>query len=114
MREVFAAAFALLAATAANAADADRCEIVVGGVSYMDEPCEYSEADGVATIGVVDAGRAGGHFAYVIDGQAYWNGAESASKAHYPLGSVERDGACWVNAKARLCVEFDELDLMGN
>ena len=105
--------FALTMTTAA-AEEAARCQIEVGGTSYLDAPCEFEVDTGTITIGVGDSQMAR-HFAYIIDGVAYWNGLEASSKADTLLGPVAQNGDCWLNADTRLCVAGAAvLDLMGN
>ncbi len=36
-------------------------------------------------------------------GDGWWNGVDADSHAHDPLGKLTRQGACWVNARAKVC-----------
>lgn len=113
MLKWFALLLVLLASSAA-AEEATRCRIEVAGTSYLDAPCEFEASNGTITIGV-GAESSARHFAYIVDGIAYWNGATASAKADTLLGSVVKDGACWLNAAAKLCVEgVGVLDLMAN
>ncbi|WP_246156198.1 hypothetical protein [Thiohalocapsa marina] len=80
-----------------------RCRLQVDGRDYIDGPCRGSlEPDGSFQI------YAPAFFAVVLveqPGQAagYWNGEPHATHAHSPLGTLRRDGACWVNSDAMVC-----------
>ena len=98
------AAAALLAASSAVAlAKPADCLLQIAGRTYIDGPCNFSpDTDGSFTI------AAGDYFAtLLVDspgvGQGYWNETPGAGHAHSPLGTMRRNQACWVNAKARLC-----------
>ena len=33
----------------------------------------------------------------------FWNGPDAESHAHEQLGTLTRQGACWVNERAKIC-----------
>jgi hypothetical protein len=84
-----------------------KCLLQVNGTTYIDGPCDFDpsrKGDGSFQI----TGAGGKHFAYVyVEGggkaSAHWNGVLGENRAHDPLGTLTRDGACWVNATAKLC-----------
>lgn len=86
-----------------------RCSLVVNGRSRISGRCLYSlERDG--SFYIREAGRRGDdfYFAYVnVDGrvaEGSWNGARASTHAHDSLGRLRRNGACWVNRRARVCL----------
>ena len=89
-------------------ASTGRCVLQVDGKKYLNGPCEITMNDkqGSFAIGVGKTHRSK-YFAYVNmedDGaHGYWNETPDASHAHSDLGILKRDGACWVNDKARVC-----------
>jgi hypothetical protein len=110
----FLAAVAPAAAIGTSQADGaclrGRCLIEVGGRKYLSGPCNIdSAADGSFSIRTGNGGRASRYFAYVNlngDGTAEgsWNGVQAESHAHESLGTLRRrGGACWANARARVC-----------
>ncbi|MCL3882676.1 hypothetical protein [Marivita sp. GX14005] len=84
-----------------------KCLLEVQGKTFIDGSCEFhtlSSNDGSFQI----TGANGMHFAYLYvegDGKAsaYWNGEIGENRAHDPLGTLTRDGACWSNTTAKLC-----------
>lgn len=99
----FAAAIVALPALARPA----KCLIEVEGKAYVDGPCDFRPLSGGGGSFQI-TGESGKHFAYVYvegDGKAsaHWNGILGESRAHDPLGTLARDGACWSNATAKLC-----------
>jgi len=86
----------------AAADEISRCVLEVDGQSYIDGPCEYGPFDG-GDFQIVGKD----YFAYVYPSSkpvlGYWNGDPGATHAHDPLGELTRDGACWVNARAKVC-----------
>ena len=84
-----------------------KCLLQVEGKTYIDGPCNFEpsrKGDGSFQI----TGESGKHFAYVyVEGDrtaaAHWNGILGENRAHDPLGTLTRDGACWSNATAKLC-----------
>lgn len=99
------AAVSTMAVTAAEARPA-KCLLDVGGTVYIDGPCDFdtgSWKDGSFRIHGAD----GRYFAYVfVDGKratAHWNGVLAERRAHDPLGTLTRDGACWIGEGVRLC-----------
>ncbi len=87
------------------------CVIEVEGKTYLDGPCNFSpEKDGSFSIGTGDEAHATPFFAYVNkndDGtaEAFWNEDAGIKKAQSPLGTVRQHGACWTNARARICAK---------
>jgi hypothetical protein len=109
MMKLFVAAGACFVCIAQNAnAAAGECLLEINNRSYMDGPCNIVlQRGGSFSIGV--GARRSKYFAYVSidaeDGVArgYWNGEEAASHAHEELGTLVRQGACWVNSQAKVC-----------
>lgn len=100
----------MLVATAAQAEiDVPRdaaCLLVVDGAEVIRGTCKFTpiDTDGSFTV----TGLNGKYFAYVLVGSpgraaGFWNGTPYASKAHYPLGDLYREDACWVNDRASIC-----------
>lgn len=86
-----------------------RCVLEVDHHSYLHGPCNIELlGDGSFSIGTGERNRSR-YFAYVeVDkssGKASgsWNGANGASHAHDDLGQLSRHGACWTNARAKVC-----------
>ncbi len=106
-RLLLAAAFLLAAHTAH--AFTGKCVLQVDGKTYLNGPCPMSvEKGGDFTIGT-DGTKAGKYFAMVsIDKAAgtadgWWSGPDGGTHAHDPLGTLTRQGACWVNERAKVC-----------
>lgn len=102
----------MLAAFPAHAEKA-KCLIVVSGKTYLHEPCEVRrEKDGSFSMGASDKSPSK-YFAYVtIDdpndadhATGNWNGVEAESHAQDPLGTLTRNGDCWSNSSAKICIE---------
>ncbi|HRK65965.1 MAG TPA: hypothetical protein PKY73_00320 [Hyphomonas sp.] len=83
------------------------CVLEVAGKSYIDGACDHRLLDGGRS-GFQVTGADGRHFVYVYveseSATAHWNGESAESRAHDPLGELRRDGACWINDGARICV----------
>lgn len=86
-----------------------RCSLVVNGRSRISGRCLYSvERNG--SFYIREAGRRGDdfYFAYVnVDGrraEGSWSGSRGSRHAHDSLGWLRRNGACWVNRRARVCL----------
>lgn len=100
-----AAGLLALAATPAAALPGE-CLLQVNGRTVADGFCHVIFFSG-GSFQIV--GRPGEPSAVVnIDGssgraEAYWNGEERAAHAHEPLGTVVRQGGCWINDHARAC-----------
>ena len=100
------AAVSTMAVTAAEARPA-KCLLDVGGTVYIDGPCDFEpdrSGDGSFMIMAPDAM----YFAYlnveaVGIAAGYWNGEPGANHAHTPLGTLTRDGACWIGEGVKLC-----------
>ena len=98
-------AIAMMAAGSAGAAPG-KCLLVVDGRTYINGPCRISLSPG-GSFQVLSAGRLT-YFANVKltgDTQAdgFWNEDMGANHAHTPLGSLQRNDACWSNPKAIVC-----------
>ena len=85
-----------------------RCLIAIKGHTYLKGDCNISvEQGGSFKVGVGETSRSK-YFAYVeLDpepgkGRGYWNGVEAEDHAHEDIGPL-RKGACWTNARARVC-----------
>ncbi len=107
-RAIVAAGFLIGTAELAHAFPGE-CLLEVGRAVYLDGPCNIEmSADGSFSVGAGDLSRSE-FFAYVsltpTSGVAagYWNGPEGESHAHYELGALRREGACWANGNARVC-----------
>ena len=105
---VFAFGAWVVTATATEAAEG-RCFIAVKGHTYLKGNCEISiEQGGSFKVGVGEKSRSE-YFAYVVldpepgKGRGYWNGVEAEDHAHEDLGPLKRKGACWSNARAKVC-----------
>lgn len=86
------------------------CLLEVGGRSYIDGVCEHEPlSDGKGSFRLT--GPDGRHFVYVyVDGPeatAHWNGEIGENRAHDPLGALRREGECWMNDTARICVSSE-------
>jgi len=102
-------AFALTCWTAAAGAFTGRCVLQVEGKTYLNGPCPIVlDKGGDFSIGV-DEKTPSKFFAMVslsdrpgvADG--FWNGPDAEGHAHYPLGTLTRQGACWVNGNTKVC-----------
>ena len=100
----------LLATTyATSARDISRCLIEVDGRTWADGPCDFEPLDeGDASFEVIEKAQPQ-TFAYIFMAQdgdpphGFWNGGEGATHAHDDLGELRRDGACWLNDRAKVC-----------
>ena len=85
------------------------CVIQVDGKTYLNGPCPITLEKGGDFVAGSDGTKAAKYFAYVSinkeTGKAdgFWNGPDGASHAHDPLGELTRQGACWVNQRAKVC-----------
>ena len=85
-----------------------RCSLMVDGRSYMSGTCSYRWLGG-GGFQMSKRVRGGSYFVYLNpDGhggaEATWNGSPDGTRAHDPLGQLRRQGACWVNDHARVCL----------
>ncbi len=89
-----------------------KCVLQVDGKTYLNGPCPIGlEKGGDFSNGTdgTDTTKPSKYFAMVsIDkdtgtGDGWWNGVDADSHAHDPLGKLTRQGACWVNARAKVC-----------
>lgn len=99
-------AFGLFAGTAS--AKPGKCLLVIDGKTYISGRCEVEiYTDGTGSFQITENRKRGSYFAQVLVGEGeakgYWNGERGANHAHSPLGELRRNGACWVNNKARVC-----------
>jgi hypothetical protein len=109
--KILSATFLFFAATNMAGAFVGDCLIEVDGATYLSGSCNIRmfNDDGSFSIGTGDTSTSRAkHFAYVsLDApgtaNGTWNGIEGGNHAQEPLGALERDGACWVNAHARIC-----------
>lgn len=87
-----------------------QCLIVVNGTTYLDGGCGvYLSPDGL-TLGVgVGMGQSHSRFFAFIqmdpggEARGYWNGPSADSHAGDLLGTLRRDGSCWIGEKAKIC-----------
>ncbi len=86
-----------------------KCVLNVGGKDYLNGPCEIEmlDKDGSFTVGASDTAPSP-YFAYVTVtspgvAEGSWNRDPKALHADAKLGELKRQGACWVNEKARVC-----------
>ena len=108
-----AAILALIVLATAGSASAEpaRCHLEVDGRAYLVGMCNVDrDPFGGVSIGVGDSkGRnASPFFAYINrdDSGAYtgnWNGSADSTHAHDGLGTMRREGDCWINDRARVC-----------
>ncbi|MSP03140.1 MAG: hypothetical protein EXR07_19145 [Acetobacteraceae bacterium] len=85
-----------------------KCVLQVDGKTYLNGPCPITlEKGGDFTVGA-DGTKSAKFFATVlIDKEAgtadgWWNGTEGGGHAHDKLGTLTRQGACWVNERAKV------------
>lgn len=98
----------LLGSAVGQAADGS-CYLEVEGRIYLDKICNIESKPGVGfSIGTGDQSREQ-YFAYVQIGESpdraegYWNGPSAENRAHVGLGTLMRQGNCWINARAKVC-----------
>lgn len=102
--------FALIVlSTAANAATAD-CLIRIEGKTYVQGACPIYLNGSTIMVGSDGEGRASPYFAYIDenpDGTAdgRWNETPRSTHAQTDLGTLKREGSCWTNATAKICVK---------
>lgn len=82
------------------------CLLEIRGVSYISGKCKYRlESDG--SFQIFDL--SGDYFAMMDRngsfGVGYWNQYPKSTHAQTELGSLKRQGACWVNQTAKICVK---------
>jgi hypothetical protein len=98
----------IAAACVAQPADAsDNCVIEVGGRVFVDKPCTHDHDEMVI---VLNTGTNETEpYVYLFretetKANASWSGETWAAHAHDPLGDLTREGRCWVNETARICL----------
>jgi hypothetical protein len=100
------AALALMASagptTAQDQSRPAQCKLVVRGTTIIDGECLFrQQRDGSFQI----VGRE--HFAYVTvtgnTAEGSWNEDPRATHAGWPLGTLRRQGACWINTTTQIC-----------
>ena len=80
------------------------CELTVRGKTYIKGACQFDSSSGgnfkilgdnnyFAQVDITSAGVA----------QGSWNEDPNSTHAHTPLGTLKREGACWVSAQAKVC-----------
>ncbi|CEJ14863.1 hypothetical protein BN1110_05198 [bacterium YEK0313] len=84
-----------------------RCLLEINGRTYLEGACQIEQGSDTLRALPPD-GRLPGYFGYLVfddatQAEGYWNGEPRASRAHNRLGTMRRDGDCWVNAGARIC-----------
>ena len=97
---------ALSIPSGAKAAIVD-CVLEVGGRAYISGPCSFeplSGNDGSFRINALNDE----YFGYVYvkpEGiaEAFWNEEPEYRNAQSSLGTLKRDGACWLSETARIC-----------
>jgi len=114
IRMLFATAAILTVAVSQATAFQGRCLLEVNSKKYINGPCDIVvfDKDGSFMIGT-DEKR--GYFAYVnLDdspkagapqtADGFWNEEPGVTRADSRLGTLTRDGACWSNQTAKVCV----------
>jgi len=96
----------ILAASMVEAKPA-KCLLSIEGEIYIDGVCDFEPLSGTGGDFRITGPKAR-YFAYLYVesqgiGDGHWNGAIGESRAHTPLGTLKRDGACWTNDTAKLC-----------
>jgi hypothetical protein len=84
-----------------------KCFLEIDEHIYLSENCNIELQNQSFSIGTGDEARSR-YFAFVNIGpdriaRGYWNGAAGENHAHEELGTLVRDGACWVNNRAKVC-----------
>jgi hypothetical protein len=85
---------------------AGKCLLQVGGKTYIKGPCKY-RMEGGGSFTVLDKAVPDWFAMVSVNGataDGFWNEDKGANHAHTPLGSLTRKGACWQNAKAKVCL----------
>ncbi|MFC4254997.1 hypothetical protein GRI97_06140 [Altererythrobacter xixiisoli] len=87
-----------------------NCHLAVDGTVHVDGPClVFPMGPDQYTLNTWDQGKpARSHFAMVTTDAsgtttASWNADPNDTRAGDPLGTVTKDGDCWVNTRARIC-----------
>lgn len=107
MRTALALATFLVAGPAF--AEPARCLIEVDGEPYVIGKCDVDWLNGMVT--EIRGGASTPYFASLsaIPGDpnkpalASWNAIPGTTHAHTDLGELKRQGACWINERAKLC-----------
>jgi len=101
----------LLTLLASTPTSATTCLMVVDGRTYIDGPCHFypdkEGGDGFMVEGLTPMrpGRSVPWQAEVSEDGGYWNNDDGVPALHHDTlgGSMRREGACFVNARARVC-----------
>ena len=85
-----------------------RCLLQVKGTSFIDGECSITLSEGGDFQVMSVRNGAPEYFAVVsmAEGGAalgVWNEDRGANHAHTPLGTLRREGACWLNDEAKVC-----------
>lgn len=109
MRNVLSALALVTSMTTGHAATAD-CLIQVRGKTYVQGPCPIYMNGSTVIVGSDGERRASPYFAYIDanpDGSAdgRWNETPGSTHAQTGLGTLKRDGFCWLNATAKICAK---------
>jgi hypothetical protein len=86
-----------------------KCLLEIDGETYISGTCPVVlDDEGSFTLGADGKTAPEGYFAMVlVSGKniadAYWNEAPASTHAQGSLGEVTRHGACWSNARAKIC-----------
>ena len=89
-----------------DAANAFTCRLQVDGRVFLDGSCHYEEdRDGSFRFFDDSDSRMFVYLNMNGDGtaKAYWPGPDGGTHAHDNLGTLSRDGACWINDQVAVC-----------
>ena len=109
MRYALAALALITLSPTARAATA-QCLIQVEGKTYVEGRCPVFLMGSTTMVGSDGEGRFSPYFASISenpDGSAEgrWSSVPRSTHAQTDLGSLKRDGHCWVNATAKICAK---------
>ena len=99
-----------------------RCMLQVDGHTYLNGSCNVEiQGDESISIGAADdPSNASKWFAYVnLDAEhpgtasGAWNGKLAESHAGDDLGTLRKQGACWVNSRAKICAFVQQRQPVG-
>ena len=104
------AAFMIVVGAGGARASSERCLLQVDGKTYIKGWCAVMREDRYLMVGS-DGERISNPYAATVStnddgsGDGHWNGAPGVRISQSPLGTMKRDGFCWINAKAKICAE---------